>query len=192
EMARDNRTLGRFHLVGIPPAPRGVPQIEVTFDIDANGILHVSAKDLATGKQQAITITASSGLSKEEVERMVKEAEAHAEEDRRRRQEVELRNQADALVYTTEKTLNEHRDKIPLSEVNAIETAIKETKDAIASGDMNRIREKMDLLTKASHHLAEIMYRQASSKQKGEAASGGTKGGRPEEDVVDAEFEEKK
>ncbi len=192
EMARDNRTLGRFHLVGIPPAPRGVPQIEVTFDIDANGILHVSAKDLATGKQQAITITASSGLSKEEVERMVKEAEAHAEEDRRRRQEVELRNQADALVYTTEKTLNEHRDKIPLSEVNAIETAIKETKDAIASGDMNRIREKMDLLTKASHHLAEIMYRQASSKQKGEATSGGARGGRPEEDVVDAEFEEKK
>jgi len=192
EMARDNRTLGKFHLVGIPPAPRGVPQIEVTFDIDANGILHVSAKDLATGKQQAITITASSGLSKEEVERMVKEAEAHAEEDRRRRQEVELRNQADALVYTTEKTLNEHRDKIPISEVNAIETAIKETKDAIASGDMNRIREKMDLLTKASHHLAEIMYRQASSKQKGEAASGESKGGRPEEDVVDAEFEEKK
>ncbi len=194
EMARDNRTLGRFHLVGIPPAPRGVPQIEVTFDIDANGILHVSAKDLATGKQQAITITASSGLSKEEVERMVKEAEAHAEEDRRRRQEVELRNQADALVYTTEKTLNEHRDKIPISEVNAIETAIKETKEAIASGDVNRIREKMDLLTKASHHLAEIMYRQASSKQKGETASGSgrTKGGRAEEDVVDAEFEEKK
>ncbi len=192
EMARDNRTLGRFHLVGIPPAPRGVPQIEVTFDIDANGILHVSAKDLATGKQQAITITASSGLSKEEVEKMVKEAEAHTEEDRRRRQEVELRNQADALVYTTEKTLNEHRDKIPLSEVNAIETAIKETKEAIASGDMNRIREKMDLLNKASHHLAEIMYRQASSKQKGEAAPGGTKGGRAEEDIVDAEFEEKK
>lgn len=192
EMARDNRTLGKFHLVGIPPAPRGVPQIEVTFDIDANGILHVSAKDLATGKQQAITITASSGLSKEEVEKMVKEAEAHVEEDRRRRQEVELRNQADALVYTTEKTLNEHRDKIPISEVNAIEMAIKETKDAIASGDMNRIREKMDLLTKASHHLAEIMYRQASSKQKGEAASGGARGGRPEEDVVDAEFEEKK
>jgi len=191
DMARDNRTLGKFHLMGIPPAPRGIPQIEVTFDIDANGILNVSAKDMATGKQQAITITASSGLNKEEVEKMVQEAERHAEEDKRRRQEVELRNQADALVYNTEKTLNEHRDKIPVSEVKAIEGALKEAKEAIASGDMGRIREKMELLTKASHHLAEIMYQQTSAKQKAEAA-GGAKGGRPDEDVVDAEFEEKK
>ncbi len=193
EMARDNRTLGKFHLIGIPPAPRGVPQIEVTFDIDANGILNVSAKDLATSKQQAITITASSGLNKDDVERMVKEAEAHSEEDRRRRQEIEVRNQADALVYNTEKTLSEHRDKIPVSEVNAIEGAIKETKQAIESGDVNRIKEKMEILTKASHHLAEIMYQQAAGKEK--AAGGGGAGprpGRPDDDVVDAEFEEKK
>ena len=192
DMARDNRTLGKFHLMGIPSAPRGVPQIEVTFDIDANGILNVSAKDMATGKQQAITITASSGLGKEDVEKMVKEAEAHSEEDKRRRKEIELRNQADALVYNTEKTLQEHREKIPVSEVNAIEAAIKEAKAAIESGDMNQIREKVELLTKASHHLAEIMYQQASSKQKAESAAGGTRSGRADEDVVDAEFEEKK
>ncbi len=192
EMARDNRTLGKFHLMGIPSAPRGIPQIEVTFDIDANGILNVSAKDMATGKLQAITITASSGLSKEEVEGMVKEAEAHSAEDKRRRQEIEVRNQADALVYNTEKTLNEHREKIPVSEVNAIEGALKEAKEAIESGDMNRIREKMDLLTKASHHLAEMMYQQSASKQKAESAAAGARAGRPDEDVVDAEFEEKK
>ncbi len=191
EMARDNRTLGKFHLMGIPSAPRGIPQIEVTFDIDANGILNVSAKDKATGKQQAITITASSGLGKDEVEKMVKEAEAHGEEDKRRRQEVEVRNQADALVYTTEKTLNEHRDKIPVNEVGAIETALKETKEAIESGDMSRIREKMELLTKASHRLAEIMYQQTASQQK-QGEAGQAPKGKPEEDVVDAEFEEKK
>ena len=192
EMARDNRTLGKFHLMGIPSAPRGIPQIEVTFDIDANGILNVSAKDMATAKQQAITITASSGLSKDEVGKMVQEAEAHSEEDKRRRQEIELRNQADTLVYSTEKTLNEHREKIPVSEVNAIEGALKEAKEAIAGGDMSRIREKMELLTKASHRLAEIMYQQTSSKQKPESGAGGARAGRPEEDVVDAEFEEKK
>jgi molecular chaperone DnaK len=192
EMARDNRTLGKFHLMGIPPAPRGIPQVEVTFDIDANGILNVSAKDMATNKQQAITITASSGLAKDEVEKMVTEAEAHSAEDKRRRKEIELRNQADALVYNTEKTLNEHRDKVPVSEVNAIEGALKEAKEAIESGDMNRIREKMDLLTKASHHLAEIMYQQTASKTKEESAAGGAQPHRPEEDVVDAEFEEKK
>jgi molecular chaperone DnaK len=192
EMARDNRTLGKFHLMGIPSSPRGIPQIEVTFDIDANGILNVSAKDMATAKQQAITITASSGLSKDEVGKMVQEAETHSEEDKRRRQEVELRNQADTLVYSTEKTLNEHREKIPVSEVNAIEGALKEAKEAIAGGEMSRIREKMELLTKASHRLAEIMYQQTSSKQKPESGAGGARAGRPEEDVVDAEFEEKK
>jgi molecular chaperone DnaK len=192
DMARDNRTLGKFHLMGIPSAPRGIPQIEVTFDIDANGILNVSAKDMATAKHQAITITASSGLSKDDVEKMVKEAESHSEEDKKRRQEIEMRNQADALVYNTEKTLNEHREKIPVNEVSAIDSAIKEAKEAIASGDMGRIREKMELLTKASHHLAEIMYQQTSSKQKAEGAPGGAQGKRPDEDVVDAEFEEKK
>jgi molecular chaperone DnaK len=195
EMARDNRTLGKFQLIGIPPAPRGIPQVEVTFDIDANGILNVSAKDNATGKQQAITITASSGLNKDDVEKMVKEAEGHSAEDKRRRQEIDLRNQADALVYQTEKTLNENREKIPVSEVSAIEGAIREAKEAIESGDMNRIREKMELLTKASHHLAEIMYQQASGKQHpgaGAGPGGGARAKKPEEDVVDAEFEEKK
>jgi molecular chaperone DnaK len=193
DMARDNRTLGKFHLIGIPSAPRGIPQVEVTFDIDANGILNVSAQDKATGKQQAITITASSGLNKDEVEKMVKEAEAHSAEDKRRRQEIEVRNQADALVYQTEKTLNENREKIPVNEVSAIEGAIRETKEAIESGDMNRIREKMELLTKASHHLAEIMYQQTSSKQQqARGGPGGAQGPKPEEDVVDAEFEEKK
>ncbi len=192
EMARDNRTLGKFQLVGIPSAPRGVPQVEVTFDIDANGILHVSAKDLATGKQQAITITASSGLAKDEVEKMVKEAESHAAEDHKRRQEIELRNQADALVYNTEKTLTEHREKIPVSEVNAVEGTIKDTKEAMESGDTGRIREKMELLTKASHHLAEIMYQQTSAKQKPPSSGGGEAQPRPDDDVVDAEFEEKK
>lgn len=194
DMARDNRTLGKFHLTGIPPAPRGIPQVEVTFDIDANGILHVTAKDKATGKEQAITITASSGLNKDEVERMVKDAESNSADDKRRREEIEIRNQADALLYQTERTLSEHRDKIPVSEVGAIEGAIKETKEAIESGDMNRIREKMDLLTKASHHLAEIMYRQASGGPKPESqpGAGGGAGRRPGDDVVDAEFEDKK
>jgi molecular chaperone DnaK len=192
DMARDNRTLGKFHLMGIPSAPRGIPQIEVTFDIDANGILNVSAKDNATGKQQAITITASSGLSKDEVEKMVKDAEAHTADDKRRRQEVELRNQADTLVYQTEKTLSENRDKIPVNEVGAIEAALKEAKEAIQAGETNRIREKMELLTKASHHLAEIMYQQTASKQKPGAGPTGPQAGKPDEDVVDAEFEEKK
>jgi len=184
--------LGKFQLKDIPPAPRGVPQIEVTFDIDANGILNVSAKDLGTGKEQKIVITASSGLSKDDVEKMVKEAESHSAEDKKRRQEIEVRNQADALVYNTEKTLNEHREKIPVSEVNAIEKAVKEAKEAIASGDMGWIREKMELLTKASHHLAEIMYQQSASGKKAEGAPQGGRTGMPDEDVVDAEFEEKK
>jgi molecular chaperone DnaK len=194
EMARDNRTLGKFQLIGIPSAPRGIPQVEVTFDIDANGILNVSAKDNATGKQQAITITASSGLNKDDVEKMVKEAEAHSAEDKRRRQEIDTRNQADALVYQTEKTLNENREKIPVSEVSAIEGAIREAKEAMESGDMNRIREKMELLTKASHHLAEIMYQQAAGKQQPGAGAGpgGARAKKPDEDVVDAEFEERK
>lgn len=193
EMARDNRTLARFHLTGIPPAPRGVPQIEVTFDIDANGILHVSAKDLATGREQAITVTSSSGLTKEEVERMVKEAEAYAEEDRRKREQAEVRNQADQLLYTTEKMLKEHRDKIPAGEAEAIERAMQELRQCMDSGDVALIRQRMDALTRASHRLAEIMYQQAASGQAasggGQAASGGGQGGKQggDEGVVDAE-----
>ncbi|MBI4562264.1 MAG: molecular chaperone DnaK, partial [Candidatus Rokubacteria bacterium] len=193
-MARDNRTLGKFHLVGIPPAPRGVPQIEVTFDIDANGILNVSAKDMATSKQQAITITASSGLTKEEMEKMVTEAEAHASEDAKRRQEIEVRNQADSLVYTTERTLREHGDKIPDADKKAIEEALGEAQEALKGEDIERIKRAQEALTKASHKLAEIMYREAQAgAQAGASAAGAARepGGKaPEGDVVDAEFED--
>ena len=192
EMARDNRTLGRFHLVGIPPAPRGIPQVEVTFDIDANGIVNVSAKDMGTGREQKITITASSGLHKDEIDNMVKDAEQHAEEDKKRRQEIELRNQADTLVYNTEKILKENRDKLPEPEVKAVEDAIQATKDAINSGDADTIKNKMEELNKASHRLAEVIY-QSAHKQQQNQAGGASEGGRPqsEGDVVDAEFEEK-
>ncbi len=191
-MARDNRTLGRFHLVGIPPAPRGVPQIEVTFDIDANGILNVSARDTATGKQQNITITASSGLTKEEIERMVKDAEAHASEDSRRKQEIELRNQTDSLVYSTERTLREHGAKLGEADRKAIEEALNQAREALKSEDMDRIKRAQEELTRASHKLAEIMYReaqaqaQAGPRPEGAAAPGGPKEG----EVVDAEFED--
>jgi molecular chaperone DnaK len=196
-LARDNRTLGKFHLVGIPPAPRGVPQIEVTFDIDANGILSVSAKDRATGQEQKITITSSSGLSKEEVERMKREAELHAEEDRRRKEEIELKNRADAMVYSTEKMLKEHRDKISESDARNIESAIEEAKKAIQGSDTSAITAAVDRLTQASHKLAEAMYRQAGQAAGtaggpgASAASGGPAGadgkGRPEGEVIDAE-----
>ena len=201
-LAKDNRTLARFHLVGIPPAPRGVPQIEVTFDIDANGILNVSAKDLATGKQQQITVTSSSGLTEEEIKKMVEEAKKHEAEDRRRRQLIELKNQADSLAYATEKTLNENRDKIPVGEISKVEAAIKEVRDAIQTDDENRIRTAMDNLTKASHTLAEIMYKQAQSQYQQTAGTGATsyqtgqsstenKGGKSDDsDVVDAEYED--
>src|SRR4029450_3418082 len=137
--ATDNRTLGKFHLVGLPPAPRGVPQIEVTFDIDANGIVNVSAKDRATGKSQAITITASSGLAKEEVERMVRDAQAHSDEDQKRRDETEARNRADTLIYTTEKTLQENKDKVPEAEAKAVEEALAEARKAVEEGGKERI-----------------------------------------------------
>ncbi|MBI1941254.1 MAG: molecular chaperone DnaK [Acidobacteria bacterium] len=162
QMARDNRTLGKFHLVGIPPAPRGLPQIEVTFDIDANGILNVSAKDKGTGREQKITITSSSGLAKDEVERMTKEAEAHAEEDRRAKDDVEVKNRADSLVYSTEKLLKEHRDKISDSDAKEIEAAQEEAKKAIQEGDLSRINAAVERLTAASHKLAEAMYKQAA------------------------------
>jgi molecular chaperone DnaK len=162
QMARDNRTLGKFHLVGIPPAPRGLPQIEVTFDIDANGILNVSAKDKGTGREQKITITSSSGLAKDEVERMTKEAEAHADEDRRIKDDVEIKNRADSLVYATEKTLKEHRDKISETDAKEIEAAQEEAKKAIQEGDVSHINAAVDRLTTASHKLAEAMYKQTA------------------------------
>ena len=196
-MARDNRTLGKFHLVGIPPAPRGVPQVEVEFDIDANGIVNVKAKDMATGKQQAITITASSGLTKDDIDKMVREAESNAEEDKKRRQEIEVRNQADSLVYTTERTLAEHGEKIPAADKSAIEDAVKEVKEALAGEDVDRIQRASEGLTRASHKIAEVLYREAQAKQQpgsgpgtgsGPSADGTTK--TAEGEVVDAEFED--
>ncbi len=197
EMAVDNRTLGKFQLVGIPPAPRGVPQIEVTFDIDANGIVNVSAKDLATKKEQKITITASSGLSDNEVENMVKDAESHAEEDKKKKEEIHVKNQADAMVYQTEKTLNENREKLPESDIKGVEDALSDTKAAIESGDVATIKEKVEILEKASHRLAELMYQQAQQQQPPQGGSPGEQQPPPgsdsstgEGDVVDAEFEE--
>jgi molecular chaperone DnaK len=182
-LARDNRTLGRFRLEGIPPAPRGVPQVEVTFDIDANGILNVSAQDKASGKQQQITITASSGLSKAEVERMVREAEANASEDTRRRQEIELRNQTDALLYSTERALAEHGAKLPEAERAAIEQALAEAREAVKGDDLERIRRAQESLTRVSQTLSDAAYRQARSGSNGPQSSG-----QPQDDVVDAEF----
>ncbi len=195
EMARDNRTLGKFHLVGIMPAPRGVPQIEVTFDIDANGIVNVSAKDMATGKEQAITITASSGLNKDEIDKMVKDADRHAEEDKKRRADIETRNQADSLVYNTEKLLSENREKIPVGDIKPIEDALAEAKEALKSEDMDKIRRAVETLTKASHRLAEVMYKQARERQAPSGAGDGKAAeakpeAAPEGDVVDAEFED--
>src|SRR5213593_2806254 len=190
-LARDNRTLGKFHLVGLPPAPRGVPQIEVTFDIDANGILNVSAKDVATGKQQQITITASSGLSKSEVDRMVKEATDHAEEDRKKKEEVEARNQADSLVYQTEKLVRENREKLSDSDVKSVEAAIADTRKALDGTDIDAINRAADALMQASHKVAEAMYKsgsQAGGGQRGPASDGsGTAGGKTD-DVIDAEY----
>ena len=176
-MARDNRTLGKFQLIGIPPAPRGIPQVEVTFDIDANGILHVTAKDLGTGKTQDITITASSGLNKDEVDRMQKDADSHAEEDRKRRDEAEARNRADSMIYNTEKLLRENREKIAAADVQEIESALAEAKQAVDKGKSSaEIDQAVDRLTKATHKMAESMYQQASGQG---AAPGGTDGAGP-------------
>ena len=197
-MAGQNRTLGKFHLTGIPPAPRGVPQIEVTFDIDANGILNVTAKDMATQKDQKITITSSSGLSKEEVERMAKEADAHAAEDKARREEIEARNQLDSMVYNIEKMLREHGDKISGSERGDVENALADAKKALEGGDAKAMNSARERLTQASHKLAEAMYRQAAPQgapgagpQEG-PPPGGDGQARPEEKkeggVIDAEY----
>ncbi|WP_353684060.1 molecular chaperone DnaK [Thermodesulfovibrio sp. 3907-1M] len=186
EMAADNKLLGVFELVGIPPAPRGIPQIEVTFDIDANGILHVSAKDLATGKEQSIRITASSGLTEEEIKRMIREAEAHAEEDRRKKQLAEARNDADNMIYTVEKTLREMGDRVPEDEKRRIQDAIEKCrriKDT--SNDINEIKAATEELARASHRIAEELYKRAGASQ---SASSETK---KEEDVIEAEVEDK-
>ena len=195
-MAADSKTLGRFELVGIPPAPRGIPQIEVTFDIDANGIVHVSAKDLGTGKEQSIRITASSGLSKEEIDKLVREAESHVEDDKRKRELVEARNQADSFVYSVEKNVKEFGDKIDAADKAKIEAAIGRVKTAMGGDDVNAIRSAQDELTQASHKLAEAMYAKTAQQQAGPQAGPSQKaeaaGGKKDEDVVDAEFEEGK
>ena len=195
-LASQNRTLGKFHLTGIPPAPRGVPQIEVTFDIDANGILNVAAKDMATGKDQKITITSSSGLSKQEVERLAKEAEAHAAEDKARREQIEAKNQLDSMVYNVEKMLREHGDKISGSERGDVENAVADAKKALESDDKQQMDQARERLTQASHKLAEQMYRAAQP----EGAQGGVPGAsagpapggdgqaKKDEGVVDAEY----
>ena len=197
EMANDNKLLGQFDLVGIPPAPRGMPQIEVTFDIDANGIVHVSAKDLATQKEQSIKITASSGLSKEEVEQLVKDAEAHSEEDKKRREIVEIKNQADSLIYGTEKNIQENGDKIPDEDKTKIQEAITAMRTAMEGDDIEAMNTAMQTLQTASHKLAEEMYKAASTE--GASGPGDSEGGGDgttsstngdEEKVVDAEFEE--
>jgi molecular chaperone DnaK len=202
-MARDNRPLGKFHLSGLPPAPRGVPQIEVTFDIDANGIVNVSAKDMATAKEQKITITSSSGLTKEEVDKMMKEAEAHADEDRKRKEEIETRNLADQAAYAADKMLKDSGEKLSASDKAPIESAIEDLKRAIEKNDVAEMKKAMDALNTAQHKAAEILYKSAS----GSGAAGGGQpggqepgagpadgGGQASGDVIDAEVveEEKK
>jgi len=196
EMAANNKTLGRFELVGIPPAPRGIPQIEVTFDIDANGIVNVSAKDKATGKEQSIQITASSGLSKEEIDRLIKDAEMHVEDDRKKKELVEARNSADALIYSTEKSIKELGDKVDAATKSKVEDAAAALKKAMEGEDAAEIKRLSEELTNASHKLAEAMYQQASAGGQqagaGSASAGQAGGGTAEEDVVDADFEEVK
>jgi molecular chaperone DnaK len=206
-MATDNKTLGKFHLVGIPPAPRGVPQVEVTFDIDANGIVNVSAKDVGTGREQKITITSSSGLSKEEIDKMMKDAESHAGEDTKRKEVIEARNRLDGLVYSVEKTFGENKDKLDAAASGEIETAISESKTALAGDDATAMNNAFDRLQTASHKLAEVLYSQAGSTQAsgtetGEQASSASASGdsgatsTSDDNVIDAEYvdvdEEKK
>jgi molecular chaperone DnaK len=195
KMAPDNRTLGKFHLMGLPPAPRGLPQIEVTFDIDANGILNVSAKDMATQKEQKITITSSTGLSKEEAEKMRADAESHAEDDKRKLAEIEARNQLDNRVYQMEKLLLENREKLPEGEVKAVETALEKAKSALAGGGLESIEAANKELESASHKVAEVLYRSAPTPGAGPAGAGGASGAPASEpkkhgegEVIDAEY----
>ncbi len=198
-MARDNRTLGKFHLVGIPSAPRGVPQIEVGFDIDANGIVNVSAKDLATNKEQKITITASSGLSKEEIEKMTKDAQAHADEDQKNRERIEAKNRLDGLIYNTEKILRENREKISESESSTLDSALSSAKNVLeTSSDAGELNKAFEELTRASHRLAEIMYQKTAGQTSSQGTAGDSGGpsesstradaGKKEDEVIDAEY----
>jgi molecular chaperone DnaK len=196
EMATYNRTLGRFHLDGIPPAPRGVPKIEVTFDIDANGILHVSAKDQGTGKQQAITITGHSGLDENEIDRMVKDADAHGEEDKKRREVVEAKNQADQLVYSLEKLLRENKERIAENEADRVRSEIENTKRAMESDNLEQIKSAVEALSRASHKMTETLYQQAGAQQQQASAqeqqqpgpdAGPTEAGGGDDEVIDAE-----
>jgi len=192
-MAKDNRMLGVFQLMNIPPAPRGIPQVEVTFDIDANGILNVTAKDKATNNEQKITITSSSGLSKDEVDKMAKDAESHAAEDHKRKDEIDARNRADSMVYQVEKMLKEHRDKIAEADAKNVEEAIAGTRKAMESGGIDEINKAVDQLTQASHKLAEAMYKStapgpgAGGQGPGPEEPAGD-GKKPKDNVVDAEF----
>jgi molecular chaperone DnaK len=188
-MASDNVSLGMFNLNGIPPAPRGVPQIEVTFDIDADGILNVSAKDLATGKEQKITITASTKLSEKEKERMIKEAEQFAEEDEKRRKEIEVRNEADSLIYTAEKTKKDLADKIGKEQIERIEKAVAELKETVSGKDIEKIKSKSEELTKVLQEVGTVVYQQAAAAKQAEQAKT-EKADQKKEKVVDAEYEE--
>ncbi len=200
EMSAGNKTLGQFELADIPPAPRGVPQVEVTFDIDANGIVAVSAKDKATGKEQSIRITAASGLSDEEINRMVKDAEMHADEDSKQRALVDAKNSAESIISQTEKTLEEHGDKVDDATKNSIQDALAELKRVKDGDDAEAIKQKIEALTKISHKLAEAMYQQAAQDGAGagqpgggaDAGAGGASGAGQDDDVVDADFEEVK
>ena len=200
EMSTDNKTLGRFELVGIPPAPRGVPQIEVTFDIDANGIVHVSAKDLGTGKEQAIKIESSGGLSEEEVEKMVNDAEQYADEDKAKRESVEVKNQAETLIYSTEKSVSELGDKLPEEDKTKIEACTEQLKKSVESDDIEAIKSDIEALSQASHKMAEMLYSQQQETQQSQdpedesdqQPDGDEKSGKEDEDIVDADFEEVK
>ena len=200
EMSTDNKTLGRFELVGIPPAPRGVPQIEVTFDIDANGIVHVSAKDLGTGKEQAIKIESSGGLSEEEVEKMVNDAEQYADEDKAKRESVEVKNQAETLIYSTEKSVSELGDKLPEEDKTKIEACTEQLKKSVESDDIEAIKSDIEALSQASHKMAEMLYSQQQETQESQdhgdgsdqQSDGDENSGKEDEDIVDADFEEVK
>jgi molecular chaperone DnaK len=189
EMAAQNRTLGRFELTDIPPAPRGVPQIEVTFDIDANGIVHVSAKDLGTGKEQKIRIEASSGLSEAEIQRMVKEAEAHAAEDKAFRERTEAKNEADNLIYSIEKSMKELGNKVPDAEKDKVNSAISDLRKAINSDNLNEIKAKMETLKQASHKIAAMAYAQAQGQQSNSEQANSSQQAKTEKPVEDADYE---
>jgi len=193
QIAGDNRTLGKFHLVGIPPAPRGMPQIEVTFDIDANGIVNVQARDLGTGREQKITITASSGLSKDEIDRMMRDADMHSEDDKRKREVIETKNRLDSLIYQTEKTITDNREKIPVGLISEVETAIAEAKKVVEANNSDQFQAQLENLTRVSHRIAEALYQQPAGGAASDAAGAGAQqsggsSGKAGDDVIDAEY----